>query len=317
MERRVPMPRRRLGCLQYLEMLECVANVSEGRRAEVLSELAAACGDGLLDVHADPDHHRSVFTLAGDGVVEGALRLARAAASRIDLSDHRGVHPRLGAVDVVPFVALHEAQRPAAVAAARDFAERLATELGVPTFLYGEADPGGRPLPDLRREAFITRAPDFGPPSPHPSLGAVTVGARPAMVAVNCELASDDLAVAAAIARGVRERDGGLPGVRALAFHLASRERVQVSMNLVNLGATGVEAACVEVRRRARRGGTDVVAVELVGLLPAAELARCSGEFLAWAGLGPERTIEARLRAAERRIQAELEESRKRQLGEG
>lgn len=153
MERRVPMPRRRLGCLQYLEMLECVANVSEGRRAEVLSELAAACGDGLLDVHADPDHHRSVFTLAGDGVVEGALRLARAAASRIDLSDHRGVHPRLGAVDVVPFVALHEAQRPAAVAAARDFAERLATELGVPTFLYGEADPGGRPLPALRREA--------------------------------------------------------------------------------------------------------------------------------------------------------------------
>lgn len=285
-------------------MLSCVVNVSEGRRAEVLGELAAACGEGLLDVHADPDHHRSVFTLAGEGaggtidVVEGALRLARAAAGRIDLSDHRGVHPRLGVVDVVPFVALHEAQRPAAVAAARDFAERLGTELGVPVFLYGEADPGRRSLPELRREAFITRAPDFGPPSPHPTLGAVTVGARPPMVAVNCDLASDDLAVAATIARGVRERDGGLPGVRALAFYLASRERVQVSMNLVDLGATGVEAACVEVRRRARRDGTDVVAVELVGLLPGGELARCSGEFLAWAGLGPERSIEARLRAA-------------------
>jgi glutamate formiminotransferase len=124
------------------------------------------------------------------------------------------------------------------------------------------------------------------------------VGARPPLVAINCELPGDDAALAAEVARAVRARDGGLPGVRALGFALPSRGRVQVSMNLVDLAATGVEAACTEVRKEARRRGCDVVAVELVGLLPAAELARCSSGFLSWAGLGADDTIEARLRAA-------------------
>jgi len=276
-------------------------NISEGRRAEVVAAVAAAAAAVLLDVHSDPDHNRSVLTLAGgpDEVAEAALALARAAVERIDLSTHAGVHPRLGAVDVVPFVPLGDAAADglgAAGTVARAWARRAAEELGVPAFLYGDADPAGRTLPDLRRSAFRERAPDFGPPEPHPSAGAMAVGARPVLVALNCELADPDLAVARAIARAVRERDGGLPGVRALGFALASRGRAQVSMNLVDLAATGVEAACAAVRRAAAGHGTDVGAVELVGLLPAAELDRCSGEFLAWSGLSPDQTIEVRLR---------------------
>ncbi len=293
-------------------MLECVVNVSEGRRPDVVAAVVAAGGEAVLDVHRDPDHHRSVLTLAGpaDGVAEAALAVARAAVARIDLSTHAGVHPRLGAVDVVPFVPLDDAEPDglaAAVSVARAWAERAAGELGVPTFLYGSADPAGRSLPDLRRSVFRDRRPDFGPPEPHPTAGAMAVGARPVLVALNCELEpierdgagaglETDLAVARAIARAVRERDGGLPGLRALGLALASRGRAQVSMNLVDLPATGVEAACAAVRRAAAGHGTDVAAVELVGLLPAAELERCSGEFLAWSGLSPDQTIEVRLR---------------------
>jgi glutamate formiminotransferase len=362
-------------------VLECVVNISEGRRQEVVDTVAAACGAALLDVHVDPDHHRSVLTLAGTAheVAEAALALARAAVGRIDLSAHSGVHPRLGAVDVVPFVPLEgvveleagggagedeieragpvepagqlagrrgewaaggdepelaaEAARRrgeraaggdgpelAAEAArrrgeraaggdglelagevARRWGERAADELGVPVFLYGAADPEGRTLPDVRRTAFRERRPDFGPHVPHPTAGAMAVGARPVLVAVNCELAAGgggleaDLAVAKAVAGVVRERNGGLPGVRALGFALASKGRAQVSMNLTDLAATGVEAACEAVRRAAAEREGAVMAVELVGLLPAAELERCSGEFLAWSGLSADRTIEARL----------------------
>jgi glutamate formiminotransferase / 5-formyltetrahydrofolate cyclo-ligase len=278
-------------------VLECVVNVSEGRREDVLAELAGACGPALLDVHADVDHHRSVFTLAGPEVEETALALARVALSRIDITDHRGVHPRLGAVDVVPFVAL-EGDSGAAVSAAQRWAARAAAELGVPVFLYGQADPADRSLPETRREAFTSRAPDFGPPVPHPSFGAVAVGARPVLVAVNCELEGLELDDAGRLAGEVRERDGGLHGVRALAFPLASRGRVQVSMNLVDLAATGVEAACEAVRRLAREAEGEVAAVELVGLAPAAELDRLSPGFLVWSGLDPGRSIEARLAAA-------------------
>jgi glutamate formiminotransferase / 5-formyltetrahydrofolate cyclo-ligase len=279
-------------------MLECVANVSEGRREDVLAELAAACGPALLDVHADVDHHRSVFTLAGPEVEEAALALARVALARIDITDHRGVHPRLGAVDVVPFVALGGERGAAAVAAARHWAASVAAELAVPVFLYGEADPAGRSLPETRREAFTTRGPDFGPDVPHPRFGAVAVGARPVLVAVNCELEGLELEEAGRLAGEVRERNGGMPGVRALAFPLSSRGRVQVSMNLVDLAATGMEAACEAVRQLAREAGGEVAAVELVGLAPASELERLSHGFLAWSGIDPGRSIEARLAAA-------------------
>jgi glutamate formiminotransferase len=278
-------------------LLECVPNVSEGRDAEVLASLAAACGASLLDVHRDADHHRSVFTLAGPGPRDGidaVQALARAVTERIDLRAHTGVHPRLGALDVVPFVALAEPMA-VAVDAAGSFADWVAGDLGLPVFLYDRADPAARSLPDTRRDAFVRRAPDLGPASPDPRLGAVAVGARLPLVAVNCWLDTTDVAVARGIAAAVRERDGGLPGVRALGFALASVDATQVSMNLVDLAATGLEPACTEVRRRAEAAGARVTRVELVGLAPAAELARCDPAFLDWAGLGPDVTIESRL----------------------
>ena len=288
-------------------MLECVINISEGRRPEVLEAVAAACGRALLDVHTDADHNRSVFTLAGRTaaeVSEAAMGLARATIERVDMSGHSGVHPRIGAVDVVPFVPIEPVRMEEAAEAARAWGSRVAEELGVPVFFYGPADPKGRTLPDIRRTAFRERQPDFGPPEPHPTAGGMAVGARPFLGAINWELAAGregleaDVEVARAIAQEVRERDGGLPGVRALGFALESKGVAQVSMNLIDLTATGVEAAYEAVRQAAAKRGSDVSAVELVGLLPAAELERCSGEFLAWSGLSSELTIEARVQAA-------------------
>ncbi|MGH9042365.1 MAG: glutamate formimidoyltransferase [Acidimicrobiia bacterium] len=293
---------RSLGSAGHGEgIVECVANVSEGQSADVLATLAGACGPALLDIHTDGDHHRSVFTLAaygGTAAVDAALALTRAVAGAVDISAHDGVHPRLGAIDVVPFIALDGAFQADAVACARSFGAAVAGELGLPAFLYDAADPDGRTLPSVRRDAFKARQPDFGPQEPHPRMGAVCVGARNLMIAVNWELATDDLGVASAVAKAVRERDGGLPGVRALGFPLPSVGRAQVSMNLVDLTATGLEAASDAVNAEVRRLGSEVVALELVGLIPAAELARCSPEFLSWSGLGPDHTIEARLRTA-------------------
>ena len=276
-------------------MLECVPNVSEGRDAAVLDALARACGAALLDRHVDADHHRAVFTLAGDCLLDAVRDLAVAVAEHVDLRAHTGVHPRLGALDVVPFVALPDEPIAHAVTAAHDFAAWIADALAVPVFLYDAADPYGRTLPDARRTAFASRAPDVGPETPHPALGAVAVGARPPLVAINCELASDDVGLARRIARAVRERDGGLTGVRALGLHLDSAARAQVSMNLFALERTGVQRACTEVRDLALAAGDDVARVELVGLLPAAELACCDAAFREWSGIGPDRTIEARL----------------------
>jgi glutamate formiminotransferase len=281
-------------------VLACVANVSEGRDARVLGSLASACGRALLDVHADRDHHRSVFTIAGavpEESQDAARRLAGAVADHVDISAHTGVHPRLGALDVVPFVYLTPDARSPAITAAREFARWWSAECGVPIFLYDDADPDRRSLPALRREAFAARKPDLGPGSPHPRLGAAAVGARPPMIAVNCLLTTDAVGSAAEIARHVRERDGGLPGVRALAFELESSRRAQVSMNLVDLDRTGIEAACVEVRRLAREQRIDVESVELVGLMPRRELERCTDEFVAWSGLDPSQTVEARIAA--------------------
>jgi glutamate formiminotransferase / 5-formyltetrahydrofolate cyclo-ligase len=285
-------------------VLECVVNVSEGRDRAVLDALANACGRALLDVHADADHHRAVLTLAGP--VESAVTaLAAAAFARLDLGQHAGVHPRLGVLDVVPFVAL-DGDDAVAVAAARRTAKRLAREFGVPTFCYDLADPNGRSLPSVRRDAFVHRAPDHGPVRPHPRFGAVAVGARRPLVAVNVELEpladgsgiDGDLVVARAVAQAVRERDGGLRGVRALAFPLVSRGRVQVSMNLVDLASTGVEAACRAVADALAERGRRADVVELVGLVPRGELERWSDDFRAWSGLDDGVTIEARLRAA-------------------
>ena len=280
-------------------MLECVANVSEGRDRAAVLALAQSCGAELLDRHTDADHNRSVFTIAGSVATtsQALRRLASAVAAAVDLGVHSGVHPRIGALDVVPFVAWPgtATSTSEAVAAAHEFADWWAGELGVPVFFYGTADPKGRTLPALRREAFEARSPDRGGPAPHSRLGATAVGVRPPMVAVNCRLDRNDVPAARAIAALVRERDGGLAGVRALGFELASQGLAQVSMNLVSLDDTGVEAACGRVRELARVRGLDVVEVELVGLVPRSEEQRWSEEFRTWSGLDTACSVEARL----------------------
>ena len=281
-------------------MLECVANVSEGRDLAALRAIAEGCGPTLIDVHTDGDHNRSVFTLAGPALrdAEPAARdLAAAVATHVSIADHEGVHPFLGALDVVPFVALEatKAGRAQAGEAARQFGAWWAETHAVPVFFYDDADPEGRDLPHIRRHAFRSRVPDAGPAGPHPRLGASAVGARKPLVAVNLLLVTGDVSVARRIARQVRESDGGLPGVRALGLMLESRERPQVSMNLVDLDRTGIEDACLEVRERARREQTDVASVELVGLVPRNELDRCSDEFLQWADIDAGAAIEARI----------------------
>jgi glutamate formiminotransferase len=253
-----------------------------------------------VDVHADADHHRAVLTLAGPGsrdAVEGARALAAAVAQQCSIVGHEGEHPRFGALDVVPFVALGEtnAERAQAADEARAFAEWWAREFGVPVFLYDDADADGRDLPTARSTGFRSRRPDFGPDEPHPILGATAVGARRPLVACNCLLVSRDIAVARRIAREVRERSGGLRGVRALAFFLPEAARAQVSMNLFDLDHTGVQDACLHVRALARRYGTDVAGVELVGLIPRRHFDQCTDEFLEWSRLDRQSTIEARV----------------------
>ena len=269
-------------------MLECVVNVSEGRDAALLDALAAAAAPAVLDVHTDPHHHRSVLTLAGPGVEEAARRLAAEAVARIDLRHHDGVHPRLGAADVVPFAPLDGSSLADAVEARDAFAQWAGTALGVPCFLYGPE----RSLPDVRRGAFSSLAPDAGPPAPHPSAGAIAVGARGVLVAYNLWLAPDTAPpVARAIARDVRG-----PALRALGLDVGGRP--QVSCNLVDPAALGPAAAYDAVAALAAAAGTRVVGAELVGLVPASVLRAVPAERWGDLDLGPDRTIEARLEQA-------------------
>ncbi|HTL85320.1 MAG TPA: hypothetical protein VL856_09065 [Acidimicrobiia bacterium] len=281
-------------------MLESVINVSEGRDMEILRVLAEAVGPSLVDVHADSDHHRSVYTLAGPGnrdACDGARHLAAAVAERLSIVDHVGEHPRLGALDVVPFVALGgtNTEREQAAEEARSFAQWWADNFAVPVFLYDDADPQHRDLPHARTHGFKSRKPDYGPDAPHPRLGSTAVGARRVLVAINCVLVSRDVVVARRIARRLRDRDGGLRGVRALGFLLPEANRVQVSMNLTDIDYTGMQDACLHVRELARELGTDVANVELVGLVPRRELDRCDDDFLRWSGIDATSTIEARI----------------------
>ena len=282
-------------------VLECVANVSEGRDMEKLRALALACGDALIDVHADADHNRSVFTLAGPGAleaVEGVKGLAVAVAHWITIVGHTGEHPSFGALDVVPFVALGgtNAERAQAAHEARTFASWWSQAYAVPTFLYDDADRENRDLPHVRTHAFKSRKPDFGPEEPHPILGATAVGARRPLIAVNCVLVSRDVADARRIARMIREASpGGLRGVRALGFYLPDVRRAQVSMNLVDIDRTGIQDACLHARQLAKKAGTDIASVELVGLIPRRELDRCSDDFLQWSRIDATSTIEARI----------------------
>ncbi len=277
-------------------MIECVANLSEGCDAAAVAEMAAALrstGAALLDVHSDCDHNRSVFTFVGvaPAAERGAVSLAREAMARIDLRRQRGVHPRIGALDVVPFVPLGDSTMDECVRTARRVGAAIALETGIPVFLYGQAasDPARSSLAVLRRGGVeglserIGRAgwvPDFGPPQLHPSAGATAVGARPLLVAYNVCLETRDLSVGRRIARATRAANGGPTGVQALAFLLASQDRVQVSMNLTDVESTSVPEALGWVKKLASEEGVRVAWTEIVGLAPRRALADASTEDL-------------------------------------
>lgn len=260
--------------------LVAVPNFSEGRSEETIEALrnALARHAHVLDVHGDPDHHRSVFTIAGSEgqLVEALIDGIESARERIDLRRHEGVHPRVGAADVVPVVAVWPEQLEAAKRAAFTLADRVGDELGLTVFLYGEVAPGVRPallrrggLRELQRridDGEVT--PDRGPPRLDPRVGCVLVGARRPLIAFNVNLATDDLSVAQEIAAVIRETGGGFRGVRALGFPLASRGLVQVSMNLEDWQASPLDEIVARIEAEAAARGVEVAGSELVGLMP-------------------------------------------------
>ncbi|HYO16534.1 MAG TPA: glutamate formimidoyltransferase [Thermoanaerobaculia bacterium] len=291
--------------------LECVPNVSEGRRPEVVARLAAAAaaapGVRLLDVSSDPDHNRSVLTLAGapDGLQASLLALYEAALAEIDLTRHAGVHPRVGAVDVVPFVPLGDTPMEVAVAAAGRLGQEVAARFGLPVYLYEQAArrPERKLLADIRRggfEGFFAKiadpawAPDYGPARVHPTAGVTVIGARFFLIAFNAVLDTPDVNVARAVARRVRESGGGLPAVRAMGVYLASRDRAQVSMNLVDYRRTSILTLLNHVRQEAEALGTRVIESEVIGLMPEEAALEVVREAVQLPGLPP--VLEGRLR---------------------
>lgn len=295
-----------------MALLECVPNLSEGRDLAAVARIAAAVAGvpdvRLLDRHSDSVHHRSVLTLVGAAAPLRAavLTLFEATLAEVDISAHRGAHPRIGAVDVVPFVPLTGATMADAVAAARATAAEVAARFDLPVFLYEAAAtrPERRALQDVRRGQFEGLAakllrpewqPDFGPNVPHPRLGAVAIGARGILVAYNINLATTRLDVAARIAAAVRESSGGLPCVKAMGLALPERGLVQVSMNLTDIDRTSLADVFEAVSREAARDGVTVLESEVVGLVPARALLSAATRFLRLPGFDADRLLDTRL----------------------
>jgi glutamate formiminotransferase len=300
--------------LNFMPLIECVPNVSEGRRPEIVAAMAETIarvpGVRLLDRSSDPSHNRSVLTLLGDGpALEAAiLSLFERAVADIDLRSHRGEHPRVGAVDVVPFVPLEGATMADCVALAKKVGAAVATRFSVPVYLYEEAsaNPARRNLEDIRRGEFeglagkmasVGWAPDFGDPKPHPTAGATVIGARMPLIAYNINLATDRLDVAKKIATAIRFSSGGFRYVKAMGVSLQDRGIVQVSMNLTNYEKTPIFRVFEVVRQEAARYGVEVLESEVVGLVPSAALTDAAEYYLRLAGFSRDQILEHRLRA--------------------
>jgi glutamate formiminotransferase / 5-formyltetrahydrofolate cyclo-ligase len=294
-------------------LIECIPNVSEGRRQDVIAALAEAIRRiptvRLLDFSSDPSHNRSVFTFVGDaaGVEQAVLALFERAVADIDLRAHKGEHPRLGAVDVVPFVPIEGVTMAGCVALAKKVAAAVADRFGVPVFLYEEAstNPARKNLEDIRRGEFEGLAakmaatewkPDFGPSAPHPSAGASVIGARMPLIAYNINLATDRLDVAKKIAAAIRQSSGGFRFVKAAGFKLENRGIVQVSMNLTNFEKTPIFRVFETVKREAARYGVSILESEIVGLVPSAALAAAAEFYLQIEGFKSEQILENKLR---------------------
>ena len=296
-----------------MPLIESVPNVSEGRRREVVEALAEAIrstpGVQLLDYSCDRSHNRSVFTVVGAAapLKDAIVALYTHAVELIDLRQHSGQHPRVGAIDVVPFVPLEGATTEECVALARDLAATVGDRFGIPVYLYEDAAtrPSRRNLEEIRRGEFEGLAqkmrhadwhPDFGPAMPHPSAGVSVIGARRLLIAYNINLETDDLEVAQQIAAVVRASSGGLPFVKALGIRLDDPGRVQVSMNLTNYHATPIFRLFDPVAREAARLGVAIHDSEIVGLVPAAVLIDAAAHYLRLERFTDDQVLETKLR---------------------
>jgi glutamate formiminotransferase len=287
--------------------LEAVPNVSEGRDSTLIGLLGRVVAEHarLLDIHSDADHNRSVFTLVGDDIeiVDALLAAVTVAKARIDLRLHEGVHPRIGAADVVPIVPIRPEDMDRAKAAALTLAERIGGELELPVFLYGEVGGGrgpaffrrGGPAGLQERIDAGELAPDFGPRTIDPAAGGVIVGARRPLIAFNVNLAGASGEVAREIAAVVRERGGGFPGLRALGLDLPRAGKAQVSMNIEDWEAAALHDILAAVEREAEARGVEVEGSELVGLMPAGAAAAATGSLLRIHGFDASRLLELRL----------------------
>ncbi len=294
-------------------LIECVPNFSEGRDRQVVRRIEQAIvsvdGVTLLDQSMDVDHNRSVFTFAGapDPVAAAVLRAASVAVEAIDLRRHQGVHPRLGAIDVVPFVPLRGVTADDCVNLAHQLGERLWQQLRLPCYFYGDAafSEQRRKLENVRRGGFerlrqalpgdLSRIPDVGGPALHPSAGAAAIGVRKFLIAFNVNLASTDVAIAKKIAAAIRESSGGLPAVKALGLELRSRNLTQVSVNLTDFERTPLHLVFETIKHEAERLGTRVVASEIVGLVPKKALETAAAHCLQIESFRPEMVLENRL----------------------
>ena len=298
-----------------MPLIECVPNVSEGRRPDVVDALVEAAGAtpgvAVLDHSSDASHNRSVITMAGDAdaLAAAVLALFERAIARVDLRQHRGEHPRLGAVDVVPFVPIEDVTMADCVRLARRVGREVSERFELPVYLYEEAATreDRRGLEDIRRGEFEGLAakmaqpgwePDFGPRTPHPSAGATVIGARMPLIAYNVNLATDRLDVAKKIAAAVRFSSGGLRYVKALGLELEDRKVVQVSMNLTNYEKTPIHRVFELVRREAERHGVAILESEIVGLVPAAAHTAAARWYLQLDRFSPAQVLEDRLRRA-------------------
>jgi glutamate formiminotransferase / 5-formyltetrahydrofolate cyclo-ligase len=293
-------------------VIECVPNISEGRDRERVREIAdavrAAPGVRLLDVSSDSSHNRSVLTFVGDaaGVRAGVSALFDAVVSRIDLTHHEGEHPRMGAVDVVPFIPIRGATVEECVALSREVGAEIAARHGIPVYLYEDsaASEARRNLAEIRKgefEGFAEKmkdpkwVPDFGPARPHPTAGVVAVGARPPLIAYNINLGTNDLRVADSIARAIRHIGGGFRYVKAMGVTLADRGQVQVSINMTNYRKTPLHRVFECVKSEAERYGVAIVGSEIVGLAPADALVMASEHYLRLENFSANQVLELRL----------------------
>lgn len=295
------------------ELVECVPNFSEGRRPEVIAAIrdavAAVPGVRVLNVDSDADHNRFVLTyvVPVSSAVDSGMAAARAALERIDLRTHQGAHPRMGALDVFPFVPLGSLPMSRCVALAKELGERIATELRIPVYLYEEAArrPERTNLENIRKGGFealleavpndAARRPDFGPPALHLSAGAVAVGARRPLIALNVYLGTADPKLAKAIARAIRQSSGGLRYVKALGLSMAETGDTQVSMNLTNYTGTSMVRVMDLIRAEAARWGVPVTRSEVVGLIPLDALLDAAEAFLQLRDFSRDQILERRL----------------------